>query len=556
MMQGRELSSSSELEKTTDSLFEFPFYNRKGQLHRQKVSQVALLIYLSVSFLTYNIIAFIYQWYSNGLSILEHYKLFLTQSFELISQRFSEVQTHGLEMLGSDELTLVLLVTTVPIIPIFFFLRWVFKKARIQANLASSGLEHYYLYRADKKNKIFLFKLLRGHRMSYETFVSQFDNLKQLFLEGDIEYERYKSDMVKVRFKDPLIDIDTVKHSSKKPSLLKHLKENKLLLGTASLNGDMVFATEKEEGQGVLNGHWLVVGASGAGKSVSVKSLCMNFLYPENYRYIDDIFIINYKKSSDYNFMKSLKKVHYAQEIKESLKLLKQIQLNMFNKYLYNSKHNEDNFTAYQTIVIIDEIQTLTELLDSKGLHKVERNSIQECLSIIEQLGSKARASNISLLVILQKADVVSLPSSAFRQNLRNRFMMKQETNVSASLVINSEILERENIRPLELTQGQFIYLDTLKNELKRGLTIFPDIDVDIEKLNGVSFDKQTQAVYDEVNQNRTEALRAISAQKEELENLANSGKKTFYDDFLDIEEAEPSSGDDLLNEVDALLEK
>ncbi len=547
-------SKTVEPEKTTDRLFEFPFYNRKGQLHRQNVSQVVLLLYGATAFALFNLEAALYHFTVAPTLIFEHYGVFLQEVGHYMAHRFRDVRSYGLEMLTPTDRGVLATTLLIPSIPVYFFLRRVFAKARIQANLASVGLEHYYLYRAERKNKIFFFRLLKGHRMGYETFIHQFDNLKQLFEEGDIEYQRYKSNMVRVRFKEPLIDIETVKLSAKKPSLSNVLVPDKLVLGITSKSGDIVYAPQKEEGRGLLNGHWLVVGASGAGKSVSMKSLCLNFLSPENYRFIDDIFIVNYKKSSDYNFLKPLDKVHYAEDIKDSLKLLKQIQLNMFNKYLYNSKNSLDNFTAYQSIVIIDEIQTLTELLDSKGLHKVERNSIQECLSIIEQLGSKARASNISLMVILQKADVASLPSSAFRQNLRNRLMMKQETNVSASLVINSEILERENIRPLELTQGQFIYLDTLRNELKRGLTIYPDVSVDVDRLNGLCFDKETQVVHDEVVKNRDAALKAIQAQKEELELLANSGKKTFYDSFDDIEDMALSSNDDLLDEVDALL--
>lgn len=556
MSENNSQKSIDETQKTTDNIFEFPFYNRKGKLHRQKVSQVAFALHLLSAFLLYNIGSSFYH--RDTSNIFEYYELFLTQTALHIAQRVDDIQNYGIDTLYSNEIIIVSLLIILPFAPVALFLRWVFKKARIQANLASTGLEHYYLKSVDKKTNTYIFKLLTGYRMSYETFISEFDNMKQLFGEGNIEYSRYKSDMVKVQFKDALIDIDDVKASAtKKLSLKKLLKVNKLLLGATSINGDVVYATDKEEGNALLNGHWLVVGASGSGKSISVKSFCMNFLLAENYKYIDDIYIINYKQSSDYNFLKPLKKVHYAQDIKDSLKLLKNIQLNMFNKYLYNSKHNQDNFTATQSIVIIDEIQTLPEMLDSKGLHKIERNSIQESLSIIEMLGSKARASNISLMVILQKADIASLPSTAFRQNLRNRFMLKQENNISAGLVINNEILERENIKPLDLKQGQFIYLDTLRNEIQRGLTIFPDTDVDIDVLNSLPFDKDIQIVLNEVANNKSASLNAIQSQKEELEALTNSGKKTYYDGFDDVEsdtENDEAQELDILDEVDSLL--
>ncbi|WP_428739708.1 FtsK/SpoIIIE domain-containing protein [Sulfurimonas sp.] len=440
--------------------------------------------------------------------------------------------------------------------PVFVFIKWIRDKARIQANLASVGLQHYYLKSIHKASNTYIFKLLKGHKMAYENFIREFDNLKQLFGQGDIAYSRYRADMVKVQFKEALIDIDAVKTTKTKISLSKLLTPNRLLLGIASLQAKPIFATNKEEGKGLLNGHWLIVGASGSGKSVSVKSFCMNFLLKENYKQIDKIFVINYKQSSDYNFLKALNKVKYAQDIKEGLKLLKEIQLDMFNKYLYNSHNDQDNFTAYQTLVIIDEIQTLPEMLDSKGLHKVQRNSIQESLSIIEMLGSKARASNISLMVILQKADVSSLPSTAFRQNLRNRFMLKQENNVSASLVINSEILEKENIHPLDLKQGQFIYLDTLKNEVHRGLTLFPDTKIDTQMLNSLPFDKETASVIKQVATYKAKSIEAIKQEQNELESLAESGKKTYYDTFEDVEleEQKNEKGIDILQDVEELL--
>ncbi len=538
--------------KTTDKLFEFPFYNRKGKLHRQRVTQSMLAIFLLSLFTFYVLGASLYYHFEYNIDLLLYPKEFLTQSAEYLVQRFQDIQSMGINEISVKEITVLSLLGIISAIPAILFLQRILKKAKIQSNLASIGLEHYYLYKANKKSRTYIFKLLKGHLMKYDTFISQFENMKQLFGEGDIEYSRHKTDMVLVQFKDELIDINDIKKAkSKKLSLSKHLKENRLLLGATSLNGDVLYATLKEEGEGLLNGHWLIIGASGSGKSVSVKSFCMNFLLPQNYKFIDDIYIINYKQSSDYNFLKGLDKVHYAQDIKESLKLLKKIQLNMYNKYLYNTEHDQDNFTAYQTIVIIDEIQTLPEMLDSKSLHKIERNSIQESLSIIESLGSKARASNISLMVILQKADVASLPSTAFRQNLRNRFMLKQENNISASLVINSEILERENIRPLELKQGQFIYLDTLTNELKRGLTLFPDTTIDIKTLNALGFEEETQRVIDEVAANEEASIQTIQSQKEELEELAQSGQKTYCDDYKEAKKPSQPTKKEISKDID-----
>jgi len=520
-------------EKTTDRIFELPFYDKMGRINVQKLVQLSLLIYLVC------IVSYVHLWllFSSGIDLFDNYLVEMEHLFRWGERRFYELKAFGIGDVSPVEWSVLIVGALLPVIPIFFLVRRVLFRSQIQSNLASAGLEHYFLYKSHPKEQVYIFKLLKGQRMAYDTFVRQFENLRQLFGTGDIEYERFENDKVKVRFIEELIDIPRLQENSVDASLARLIQPKKLLLGITNLKGDTLFATPKEEGCGILNAHWLIVGASGSGKSVSVKSFCLNFLHPDNYRHIDKIYIINYKRSSDYNFLKPLAKVEYAQEVKDGLRHLKKIQLDMFNRYRYNSVHNDDNFTAYQTIVIIDEIQTLPELLDSKSLHKIERNSIQESLSILEQLGSKARASNISMMVILQKADAVSLPSTAFRQNLRNRFMLKQENLVSASMVINSDLTEKANIKPLELKKGQFIYYDTLTNDIKRGLALYPDMKVDYDALNCQGFDETTQRIIDEVHSYKASSIAAIAEQTDELETLQASGKKTYFDSFEDIDD-------------------
>ena len=217
--------------------------------------------------------------------------------------------------------------------------------------------------------------------------------------------------------------------------------------------------------------------------------------------------------------------------------------------------HDQDNFTQYQTLVIIDEIQTLPETLEGKALSKVMKNTISECLSILEQLGSKARAANTTLINILQKADVHSLPSTAYRSNLRNRVMLKQENISSAHLVVNSDVTERNNINPLDLMQGQLIYWDMLTAEVKRIFAVFNNFEIDYEALNNQKFDEETQKAIDEVESYKKIAIEAIKVEQEIEEQLEKDGKKTHCDSFEEAmeyeEEIQSTYDEDEIKEIE-----
>lgn len=151
-------------------------------------------------------------------------------------------------------------------------------------------------------------------------------------------------------------------------------------------------------------------------------------------------------------------------------------------------------------------------------------------------LSSKARAANISLMVILQKADINSLPSTAFRQNLRNRFMLKQENITSAHLAVNVDTLNDNNINPLKLKQGQYIYNDTLTNEVKQGLTVFNDYKIDTDFLNNLEFKEDTKKIIEEVESYKKISIKAIEIEREREKALEDADKKTYCDSFEDLE--------------------
>jgi hypothetical protein len=453
-------------------------------------------------------------------------------------------------------LVIFILVSTLSILLISYLFYKSYKttkfKASVQTILSSLGMTQYTFKSFDKKKRELTLTLSKGEKMDISTLKNKSDDICQLFEVGDFESSRVNKQDVMIRFRELLPDKKTCPQDV---DFKKNMVFNKLFMGIGDLLCKAIYATLKEEGKGQFNGHWLIVGGSGSGKSFFIKELLKNILILVNYLMYDKIYIINYKKSADYNFMKKLKKVRYAQEIPDSLRLLKLIQLDMFSKYRYNEIHDQDNFIQYQTLVIIDEIQTLPETLEGKALSKIMKNTISECLSILEQLGSKARASNTTLINILQKADVHSLPSTAYRSNLRNRVMLKQENISSAHLVVNSDVTEKNNINPLDLMQGQLIYWDMLTAEVRRIFAVFNNFEIDYEALNNQKFDEETQKAVDTVNSYKKIAIEAIKVEQEIEEQLEKDGKKTHCDSFEEAmeyeEEIESTYNEDEIQEIE-----
>ncbi|QFR42886.1 hypothetical protein [Sulfurimonas xiamenensis] len=510
------------------------YYDIRGYIDREKMSQSMLFIFIVIfAALSYSIAQMQFLFNEQVLDIndvksLDFQKLFFAEYKQWL-------RTNVTQNLSVEFLLNILISASLPLYLIQKKVKHNVFLADIQANLASLNLNQYYLHKYDLETRTFTFKLIRGASINYQGFLDRAEDLKQLFDVGKLKASRNENDKITLVFSEVMPDKDNVPKMDFKPLTGK----DKLFLGISDTNATPVYGTQKEQGNGLLNGNWLIVGGSGSGKSFTMVEFMKNFLTKYNYPYIDKIYIINYKASADYNFLQPLDKVEYADDIAGGLKILKKVQLDMMTKYKYNSVHSIDNFTAYQTLVIIDEVQTLNETLESKSLHKIMKNTVQESLAILEFLGSKIRASNGSLINILQKADVSSLPSTAYRSNLRNRFMLKQENISSAHLVVNNDITEKNALNPLELKQGQYIYWDMLTNELQDGFTVQNGIEFNIDELNQMPLNFKAQEVLQEVHSYKEIAIEAVNVFNKMMDELEKSGKKTFYDTFEDIEKDE-----------------
>lgn len=521
-----ELSNSNEWSTN--------LYNIRGYLNKSVIYRTSLLIYFALAIPTsYFIQELKYILYDGVLDFKDMLNPnFQKFYFDIYKNWIEENVMNGVNI----EFIVNLIVSSLlPLFLIYNFIKKTTFLAEIQANLASLNLNQYYLHSYDNEARRYTFKLIKGAKINYKGFIDKTDDLKQLFNVGKLKASRNENNKIILEFSEVMPDKDNVPKMDYK----KLTGAGRLFLGISDINGTPVYGTAKEQGDGLINGNMLIVGGSGSGKSFMLKEMIQNFLLPENYQFIDKIYVINYKASADYNFLQGLNKFEYADDIPSGLRILKKVQLDMMTKYKYNSVHSEDNFTAYQTILILDEVQNLNETLESKSLHKIMKATVQESLSILEMLGSKIRASNGTLINVLQKADVSSLPSTAYRSNLRNRIMLKQENVSSAHLVVNSDITEKNSVNPLELKQGQYLYWDMLTNQLQEGFVILTGNEANAKILNELPMNSHVQKVLNEVHSYKNVAIEAVSIFKNILEKLEADGKKTFYDTFEDVEQNE-----------------
>jgi hypothetical protein len=517
--------------------FQLGWYDKKGYLNRRLLNQIFFLMFISL-FLIVNYIGItiryflVYDVNLDNFLTYDNQIIYLENIFEWYK---NTIMNYEYITINNDLffISVNIFAVAIPVILFILLYKHISKLGEIQSYLSSLGLDNYYMYKFDDKKKLITFKLIKGFSANFEGFKNKKEDIKQFFNVGDMEFKRDKKDRVLIFFKDEFIDKDSVNTSH---DFTKYINNKNIFLGVSDNSATPVFTTDKEEGKGLLNGNFLVVGGSGSGKSWLMEQFIKNFMIEENWKMIDKIYIINYKASADYNFLQGLNKVEYAEDIEGGLKLLKKAYLGMMTRYRYNTVHSQANFTQYQQIIIIDEVQTLNETLESKSLHKVMKNSIQESLSILEIMGSKIRASNGSLINILQKADVSSLPSTAYRSNLRNRIMLKQENITSANLVINSDITEKNDINTLELKQGVFLYWDMLTNRLEKGFAVSNKVEFDIDKLNKINFDKDVLEAINEVDSYRKISVKAIQILNDRMTNLEKDGNKTFYDNYEDLE--------------------
>jgi len=519
-----------------ENQFQMGWYDTKGNINKKRFFNLFVCVFVFVPPVFIYLLVFLKTKLSQNIDITNDFLKYVVLLFENYSQIIND---EGIEsVIKNHELILFTLCAyLIPRLLFMVFNKYIKHKAEIQSILSSIGASQYYLKNKNDDTRKYTFKLIKGETADFEIFQNRVDDLKQFFDVGDIKTARSDKDLVELEFKAPFPDISYFNKHKNEIDFNNEVGEGRLLIGVSDIqNNKYIHGTKKEQGKGLNNGHWKIVGGSGSGKSFLVTSMLKNYLIPENYINIYKIYIINFKKSSDYNFIKKLDKVEYVEEISDALRILKKVVLEMTCKYRYNSIHSTDNFLSTQTLLVIDEIQTIQEMLTSKSLHPIMKNTLNEMNALLEMISSKSRRANDSMMIILQQATVNSLPSTAFRQNIRNSILLKQENDSSAHLVINKDILEKENIKPTELKQGQFLYYDSLTARCEKGFAFENGIQIDYDLLNNIEFTDEVKKVMNEVESYKKLAIEVVKLELNFMNKLDEQDKKTFCDSFEDID--------------------
>jgi hypothetical protein len=421
---------------------------------------------------------------------------------------------------------------TPPILLIFFFLRYVFRQVDYENLLRVGGINNAKIIKFTPE--YIIFKRLKGQTISIKNIESGVNEICQYLGKYNAHVEAYAKDSFKMVFKDNLPDIDT----NIKSVQLKDIADNdKLYLGVKDDKRTAVY-TKKSEVRGKMNGHMMIVGTTGSGKSYSFNQIMKNWLNPQSYKELEKIYILNFKDSSDYNPYKKLDKVSYCgNNIRGALKMCKEVELEMMKRYIYNSKQDHDDFPGQKILFIVDEIQTIAEEQGSKGAARIDRNSWDELDSIFKKLASKARAANISLVVILQKGTAENLPGgTTFRDNIRHRFAL---LNNNMSLLLDAELIEKYNIKADKLKGGQFVYYDNLGTGIQDGFTLTVDYDVPFEKLLIDNDSKEDLKIRQTLDNYTLIAYKAIELAKADSQMMEENGAKTHIDSLSQLQNFE-----------------
>ncbi len=428
--------------------------------------------------------------------------------------------------------TLAMYCLAPPLLFIIFFLKYIFRQVEYENLLKVGGIRTAKI--TNFTSEYIIFKRLIGQTISIKSIESGINEICQFLGKYNAHVEIHKQDSFKMIFKENLPDIDT---KIKSIPLKEIIDINKLYLGVRDDKRTLV-QTKESEVRGKINGHMLIVGASGSGKSYSFNQILKNWLNPESYKELEKIYILNFKDSADYNPYKKLDKVSYCgNNIRSALKMCKEVEMEMMKRYIYNTKHNEENFPGQKILFIVDEIQTIAEEQGSKGGARIDRNSWDELDSIFKKLASKARAANISLVIILQKGTAENLPGgTTFRDNIRHRFAL---LNNNMTLLLDAELIEKYNIQADKLKGGQFVYYDTLGSGIQDGFTLTVDYKVPFDTLSISDDSNEDINIKQELENYTLIAYKAMELARQDSEDMEETGAKTHLDSLSQLQHFE-----------------
>lgn len=188
--------------------------------------------------------------------------------------------------------------------------------------------------------------------------------------------------------------------------------------------------------------HMMIAGTTDGGKSVFTNQVLLSLLISSGKHL--RLNLIDLKHGVEFTDYSNLKNVRIATDLEKSVKILKEVEREMIERfeYLQKSGKRKINPIKDKMPLIVVAIDEASELFDSSLLSKLKDdeskesvNLISEALKSTDKLAKQARAVGIHLIVATQKIIIDTLPTK-IRSNLQGRMCFRVESQEDSRTIL------------------------------------------------------------------------------------------------------------------------
>jgi len=206
--------------------------------------------------------------------------------------------------------------------------------------------------------------------------------------------------------------------------------------------------------------HMLVVGATGAGKSVFVHQLVFQLVQrsPD----VERVVIFDLKGGVEFSRYRHSGRVSLVWEFNAVAAELAALNQLMLEREAYMRDQDLQNWPGPRVFIVIDEYAEIQSEIDGAATKEEKALARQVSVTLV-RIGRRARALGITLVCALQKATTDAM-DSALRANLNCRVCLRVNSRQFAASVLDD--LDDLPVDPLDLKPGHFIYYDAARGTL------------------------------------------------------------------------------------------
>ena len=184
--------------------------------------------------------------------------------------------------------------------------------------------------------------------------------------------------------------------------------------------------------------HTLIAGETGSGKGILTQTLLLQ-LIAFNDPAEAEVIVVDPKKGVDFVWLDGAPQMKrpIISEVSDAQSILDSLVHEMDERYQKFKERRVPNITEYNRNVLLDERMSRIFLVhDELGAWMAQDKKYQEVvLSSVSNLGMKARAAGIHLVLITQRADVDAVPGR-LRDNMGNRLCLKVQNVTGSKMVL------------------------------------------------------------------------------------------------------------------------